>query len=91
MASERIVKLSDVDPENVAYFSLILIPDSRTNRQSHAMNGAGRITVVGLGPGSADWITPEAQQALADATDLVGYHTYLDRVPVRPGQCRYGS
>jgi precorrin-2 C20-methyltransferase/precorrin-3B C17-methyltransferase len=91
MASERIVKLSDVDPENVAYFSLILIPHSRTNHQHHAANGAGRITVVGLGPGSADWITPEAQQALADATDLVGYHTYLDRVPVRPGQCRYGS
>ncbi len=91
MVSERIVKLSDVDPGNVAYFSLILIPDSCTNRQNHAANGAGRITVVGLGPGSADWITPEAQQALADATDLVGYHTYLDRVPVRPGQCRYGS
>jgi precorrin-3B C17-methyltransferase len=46
---------------------------------------------VGLGPGASDWITPEAQQALAEATDLVGYQAYLDRVPVISGQCRYGS
>jgi precorrin-2 C20-methyltransferase / precorrin-3B C17-methyltransferase len=51
----------------------------------------GWISVVGLGPGAADWITPEAQQALAEATDLVGYQTYLDRVPVRSGQRRFGS
>ena len=91
MASERIVKLSEVDPLNVAYFSLILVPDSRTSQKDRVANGSGRITVVGLGPGSSDWITPEAQQALSDATDLVGYQRYLDRVPVRPGQCRYGS
>jgi precorrin-3B C17-methyltransferase len=44
-----------------------------------------------LGPGASDWITPEAQQALAEASDLVGYHTYLDRVPTRSGQRRFGS
>jgi precorrin-2 C20-methyltransferase/precorrin-3B C17-methyltransferase len=91
MASERILKLSEVDPLNVAYFSLILIPDSRANHKDRVANGPGRITVVGLGPGSSGWITPEAQQALCDATDLVGYHTYLNRVPVRPGQGRHGS
>jgi precorrin-3B C17-methyltransferase len=53
--------------------------------------GNGWIAVVGIGPGAANWITPEAQAALSEATDLVGYHTYLNRVPVRPGQRRYGS
>jgi precorrin-2 C20-methyltransferase / precorrin-3B C17-methyltransferase len=91
MATERIAKLSEIDSLNVAYFSLILIPDSRANQQERVVHGSGRITVVGLGPGSSDWITPEAQQALSEATDLVGYQSYLDRVPVRPGQCRYGS
>lgn len=34
---------------------------------------------------------PETRGALAAADDLVGYTTYLDRVPVRPGQVRHGS
>jgi precorrin-2 C20-methyltransferase / precorrin-3B C17-methyltransferase len=91
MPSERITKLTEVDPLNVAYFSLILIPGLREGHQDSTSKGVGRITVVGLGPGSADWITPEARQALSEATDLVGYQVYLDRVPVRAGQCRYGS
>ena len=45
----------------------------------------------GLGPGPPGWITPETTQALSEATDLVGYYTYLDRVPVRSGQDRHGS
>lgn len=51
----------------------------------------GRVTILGLGPGGAEHITPAASAALADATDLVGYTTYLDRVPVRTGQTRHGS
>ncbi len=35
--------------------------------------------------------TPQATAALAAATDLVGYATYLDRVPPRPGQVRHAS
>jgi precorrin-2 C20-methyltransferase / precorrin-3B C17-methyltransferase len=91
MAAERVVPLREVDPAQVPYFSLILIPDSRPCPRQQTADGAGRLSVVGLGPGAADWITPEAQQALAEATDLVGYHTYLDRVPVRAGQRRFGS
>lgn len=41
----------------------------------------GRLTVVGLGPGRADWLLPDAAQALNDATDIVGYHTYLGLIP----------
>jgi precorrin-3B C17-methyltransferase len=42
---------------------------------------SGRLTVVGLGPGSAELTTPAVSKALDEATDLVGYVTYLDRVP----------
>lgn len=46
---------------------------------------SGFLTVVGLGPGAADLVTPAAQRALAEATDLVGYGPYLDRIPVAAG------
>ncbi|MFE3443005.1 precorrin-3B C(17)-methyltransferase [Nocardia sp. NPDC059180] len=51
----------------------------------------GEVVVVGLGPGATVWTTPEVDRALADATDLVGYTTYVDRVPVRAGQRRHAS
>ena len=38
----------------------------------------GRLFVVGIGPGSPVWRTPEVSQAIATATDLVGYRLYLD-------------
>ena len=38
----------------------------------------GRLSIVGLGPGSEDWRTPEADAAVRAATDLVGYGLYLD-------------
>lgn len=43
------------------------------------MNGS--LVIVGLGPGSIDLLTPAAARALQAATDLVGYETYLDRIP----------
>ena len=52
---------------------------------------SGRLAIVGLGPGAASMQTPEATAALAAATDLVGYATYLDRVPPRSGQIRHAS
>ncbi len=51
----------------------------------------GEVVVVGTGPAGPLWMTPETRGALAAAQDLVGYTTYLDRVPVRPGQLRHGS
>jgi cobalt-precorrin 5A hydrolase / precorrin-3B C17-methyltransferase len=40
----------------------------------------GKLTVVGTGPGSQQWMSPEVRSAILAATDLVGYHTYLDLV-----------
>jgi precorrin-2 C20-methyltransferase / precorrin-3B C17-methyltransferase len=51
----------------------------------------GGVIVVGLGPGGRGWLTPEAQEALAWADELVGYGPYLERVPVNPRQRRHLS
>jgi precorrin-3B C17-methyltransferase len=52
---------------------------------------SGRLFVVGLGPGDPDWLIPEAARVLSEASDLVGYGPYLDRVPARAGQMRHAS
>ena len=51
----------------------------------------GLCTVVGLGPGADRWRTPEVTAALADATDLVGYTTYLDMVGDLSAGIRHAS
>ena len=52
---------------------------------------SGRLTVIGLGPADARWLTPQAEAALATADAIYGYGAYLDRVPVRSGQTRHPS
>ncbi len=52
---------------------------------------SGHLAVVGLGPGDARYLTPEADAALGAAKSLYGYGPYLDRVPARGGQRRYAS
>jgi precorrin-3B C17-methyltransferase len=47
--------------------------------------------VVGLGPGPAEWMTPEASQAIESASDVVGYGPYLDRLALRPDQYAHAS
>jgi precorrin-3B C17-methyltransferase len=51
----------------------------------------GWLAVAGLGPGDAALITPQTRDALAAATDLVGYGPYLARVEWRAGQTRHAS
>lgn len=43
----------------------------------------GSLTIVGIGPGDKNLITPEVSNAIDNATDLVGYSTYVKRVPKR--------
>lgn len=52
---------------------------------------SGRLTVIGLGPGDASQVTPEASAAVATATDFYGYAPYLDRLTLRPEQTRHAS
>lgn len=51
----------------------------------------GRLVVVGLGPGADSLVTPRAVEALAAATDVVGYAPYVERVAARAGQTRHLS
>ncbi|MCC3773710.1 precorrin-2 C(20)-methyltransferase [Streptomyces sp. UNOB3_S3] len=101
MSGERTGRVADVDPESVPYFSLAVLPsrvashggvlsDADAAARANAA-GRGEVVVVGLGPAGPLWLTPEARGALAAAEDVVGYTTYVDRVPVRPGQERHAS
>ena len=47
--------------------------------------------IVGLGPGPAEWMTPEAGQAIGAASDIVGYGPYLDRLALRADQRAHAS
>lgn len=52
---------------------------------------SGWLAIVGLGPGADDHLTPAASAALAEATDLVGYGPYVDRVAARAGLTVHAS
>jgi precorrin-3B C17-methyltransferase len=41
---------------------------------------SGTLSVVGIGPGAADLMTPRARQAIAQAEVVAGYTTYLDLI-----------
>ncbi len=49
------------------------------------------LIIIGTGPGDPALLAPRAAAALEDATDLVGYGPYLDRLPIRTGQTRHPS
>lgn len=52
---------------------------------------SGWLKIVGLGPGSEAMVTPEVTAALEEATDVVGYVPYVNRVAPRAGLVRHGS
>ncbi|KAA5604115.1 precorrin-3B C(17)-methyltransferase [Roseospira marina] len=52
----------------------------------------GSLHIVGIGPGTPLWRTPEVTAAVAAATDLVGYHLYLDLLgEAQVGKARHVS
>ena len=51
----------------------------------------GKLYVVGLGPGNASQLTPEAEEAVRNASDVFGYGPYIDRIPERAGQQKHAS
>ncbi|APY85869.1 precorrin-3B C(17)-methyltransferase [Streptomyces alfalfae] len=96
MEGERTGRLAEVDPESVPYFSVAVLPSrvaplTGGPAPEPAPETRGEVVVVGTGPAGPLWLTPETRGALAAADDLVGYTTYVDRVPHRPGQRRHGS
>ncbi|MCV2892046.1 precorrin-3B C(17)-methyltransferase [Lentibacter sp. XHP0401] len=45
----------------------------------------GWVRIVGLGPGAQDMVTAQVQDALAQASDVIGYIPYVARVAPRAG------
>lgn len=94
--AQRVVPITEVDPAQVPYFAMVLVP-GRDRRADNAARSAslaetpstvtrgGHLLVIGLGPGPDRWVTPEVAAALADVEHVVGYGPYVERVPPRPG------
>jgi precorrin-2 C20-methyltransferase/precorrin-3B C17-methyltransferase len=94
-STQRIERVADVDPNSVPYMAIVIVPGAEAAQTPSAIaphaEARGRVDVVGLGPAGRDWLTPQAQAALAAADHLVGYATYLDRVAPNPRQHRHSS
>ncbi|GAB3684821.1 precorrin-3B C(17)-methyltransferase [Angustibacter aerolatus] len=103
---QRTAALRDVDPGEVPYFALAMVSSPAVAARAGQVTAqpvespappataVGEVVVVGLGPGGEQWLTPEAAAALRAADHLVGYRTYLDRVPAgltRHEQVRHAS
>jgi len=83
----------------------LLVPKRRARRATCAVaraaapidpdsigRGRGYLAIVGIGPGNADWRTPEASEILAKSEDLIGYSLYLDLLgPAAAGKARHES
>lgn len=52
---------------------------------------SGWITIAGLGPGNDALVTPEVTEAIAQATDIVGYIPYVARIAPRAGLTLHAS
>ena len=52
---------------------------------------SGWVTIAGLGPGNDALVTPEVTEAIAQATDIVGYIPYVARIAPRPGLTLHAS
>src|SRR5215475_11872586 len=76
-------------PDSASYaYAIALAP---LPLEPHTLGrGRGWLAIVGTGPGSTHWMSPEVKDVLQLATDWVGYKTYLDLAePLRTGQHRH--
>lgn len=55
----------------------------------HVSKAQGTLAVIGIGPGDAATLSPEARAAIFEATDLVGYSLYLDLLGDWPAAARH--
>jgi precorrin-2 C20-methyltransferase / precorrin-3B C17-methyltransferase len=100
---QRVMPVGQVDPGTVPYFSMIVVPgrDRRLDAagRSAALHptfdldhvAAPRLYVLGLGPATDSWRTPEVSAVLAEVDHVVGYGPYLDRLGARPELQRHAS
>lgn len=68
-------------PKQKSQRATIAIAKASQSRASNTYGRArGRVSLIGIGPGTSDWRSPEATKLLSEATDWVGYDLYLDLV-----------
>jgi len=90
---QLVAPFRDVDPDAVPYMSAVVIPGpiAASRETPPRLKAAGEVVVIGLGPAGPQWLTPEAREELAAAEHVVGYETYVARVPFAAGQQRHAS
>jgi cobalt-precorrin 5A hydrolase / precorrin-3B C17-methyltransferase len=73
----------DGDPDAPVAFAVAAAPlDPATVGRAR-----GKLSVIGLGPGDASLMVPAARAALTQATDILGYETYVKMAgPFQPDQ-----
>jgi cobalt-precorrin 5A hydrolase / precorrin-3B C17-methyltransferase len=85
-------ELNEVIQQDLAGYRLTLYQSAAPVDIQQIGQPLGKLWVVGTGPGSAAWLTPEVKAALENTTDWVGYTTYLNQAePWRRGQQRHDS
>ncbi|MFC7486950.1 precorrin-2 C(20)-methyltransferase [Knoellia sp. CPCC 206453] len=105
-AGQRVVPVSEVDPQTVPYMSIVIVPgedlraDAAGRAAAHGIRESGSATtelnvgtvhVVGLGPGPDKWLSPEASDVVSRVQHVIGYAPYVARVPQRPGLTRHAT
>jgi cobalt-precorrin 5A hydrolase/precorrin-3B C17-methyltransferase len=67
----------------LAHGASLIVEKQRTPQATCAIGrlpARGKLTVVGLGPGSRDLTTPRAQAAIREASVVVGYRPYVAQI-----------
>ena len=49
------------------------------------------LSVIGVGPGDPNLITPEVSLAMVEASDLIGYGPYLNRMNIQKNKTLHAS
>jgi cobalt-precorrin 5A hydrolase / precorrin-3B C17-methyltransferase len=84
--------LNEVIQKDLAGYRLTLYQSATPVDIQQIGQPLGKLWVVGTGPGSAAWLTPEVKAVLENTTDWVGYTTYLNQAePWRRDQQRHDS
>jgi cobalt-precorrin 5A hydrolase / precorrin-3B C17-methyltransferase len=85
-------ELNEVIEKDIAGYRLTFYQSAAPVDIQQIGQPLGKLWVVGTGPGSAAWLTPEVKAVLENTTDWVGYTTYLNQAePWRRGQQRHDS
>lgn len=80
----------------LAHGADLVVPKHKTSEATCAVGrtpARGKLSVVGLGPGARDLLTPRAVQALRTSTLIVGYGPYVKQIRdlARPGTTVFAS